>query len=187
MHYTKVHCEQRVEVKKSTFISSLIPIDLFNETLLDLKQKHPKASHIVWAYRKLNEFDQIVENSSDDGEPKGCAGAPTLSVLRGESLINTALLTVRYFGGTKLGTGGMVRAYSSAAKAVIQSANLHPYEKRYNISFETPYRQVNRYEHYFNGVNIPYPNREFKVDSIYWSLFLTQEEIDAFKAFEKRL
>lgn len=72
MRYTKESSTQKIEVKKSNFISSLVPIGQFEEILQKLKMKHPKASHIVWAYRKLNEYDQIVENSSDDGEPKGC-------------------------------------------------------------------------------------------------------------------
>jgi putative IMPACT (imprinted ancient) family translation regulator len=93
---------QRYEVKKSIFISYLTPIENFQPLMTKLKEEHPKATHIVYAYRKLNEFDQIVENQSDDNEPKGCAGQPTLAVLRGEEIINSALLTVRYFGGIKL-------------------------------------------------------------------------------------
>jgi len=69
-----------------------------------LRESHPKARHIVYAYRELNEFEQIVENSSDDGEPKGSSGVPVLNVLRGEDFINVAILVVRYFGGIKLGT-----------------------------------------------------------------------------------
>ena len=122
------------EVKKSVFTSYLLPFSQFDESLKTLQKQHPKASHIVWAYRYLNEFDQIVENSTDDGEPKGCAGNPTLAQLRGSELINTALITVRYFGGIKLGTGGMVRAYSDAAKKVIKNTTLIPYIKRENYT-----------------------------------------------------
>jgi putative IMPACT (imprinted ancient) family translation regulator len=93
---------QKIEVKKSIFISYLTPISEFETVLKTLKKEHPKASHIIWAYRKLNNLEQIEENSNDDGEPKGCAGTPTLNILRGNEIINTALLTVRYFGGTKL-------------------------------------------------------------------------------------
>ena len=84
--------------------------------------KHPKARHHVYAYRYLNEYEQIVENSSDDGEPKGTSGKPSLHVLAGHELINTAVIIVRYFGGIKLGTGGLVRAYSDAVNSVINNA-----------------------------------------------------------------
>lgn len=178
---------QRYEVKKSVFISYITPISEFDALIKTLKTKHPKASHIIYAYRKLNEFDQIVENSSDDGEPKGCAGAPTLSVLRGEDIINSALITVRYFGGTKLGTGGMIRGYGSGAKEVIKSAEFKIYKKRFSISFEIPYALVNRYEHYFNHENITYPLRDFGAVTVAWEMNLTEEEIEKFKEFEKNL
>ena len=178
---------QRYEVKKSIFISYLTPIENFQPLMDKLKQEHPKATHIIYAYRKLNEFDQIVENQSDDNEPKGCAGQPTLAVLRGEELINTALLTVRYFGGTKLGVGGMIRGYSSSAKEVIGSATFIPYEKREPFSFETPYSLVSRYEHYFTTENIEFKDREFGSDGVIWEVQLTQEELERFKKFEKNL
>ncbi|HIP60302.1 MAG TPA: YigZ family protein [Campylobacterales bacterium] len=178
---------QRYEVKKSVFISYLTPISEFDSLIKTLKIEHPKASHIIYAYRKLNEFDQIVENSSDDGEPKGCAGAPTLSVLRGEKIINSALITVRYFGGTKLGTGGMIRGYGTGAKEVIKSAEFKIYEKRFSISFETLYALVNRYEHYFNHENITYPTRDFRATTVLWELDLTEEEIKKFKIFKQNL
>jgi len=94
--------QNKIEVKKSTFTSFLLPYPLFENYHDTLKQAHPKASHIIWAFRYINEHGQIVEGGSDDGEPKGVAAAPSLNVLRGQELINTALLTVRYFGGTKL-------------------------------------------------------------------------------------
>jgi len=178
---------QRYEVKKSIFISYLTPITEFDALIKTLKNEHPKASHVIYAYRKLNEFDQIVENSSDDGEPKGCAGAPTLSVLRGEEIINSAIITVRYFGGIKLGTGGMIRGYGSGAKEVIKSAEFVVYEKRFPISFETPYALVNRYEHYFNHENIIYPSRDFKTETVAWDMNLTEKEIEKFKEFEQNL
>lgn len=85
------------EVKRSKFITQIIPISEFLGLQEKLKKEHPKANHVVYALRYLNEFDQIVENSSDDGEPKGCAGVPVLNVLRGGELINCAVLIVRYF------------------------------------------------------------------------------------------
>ena len=107
--YTKI-----LEIKQSKFIAYLLPYNRYQKTLEELKQEHPKARHFVVAYRYLNEYGQIVEYSSDDGEPKGTSGKPTLMVIQGADLINSAIITIRYFGGTKLGTGGLVRAYSDA-------------------------------------------------------------------------
>ena len=177
----------RYEVKKSTFTSYLLPYSHFQDYHDKLKKEHPKASHIVWAFRRLNEHKQIIEGSNDDGEPKGVAGTPTLNVLRGEDLIDTALLTVRYFGGTKLGTGGMVRAYTKSAKEAITQSNLLPYIHKEPFSFTTPYALINRYEHYCNTQGILYHDREFKEQSVRWSLLLSQAEKESFEHFIKNL
>lgn len=106
--------EAEFEVKKSVFIAHLCEFSHFKALLVALKKEHSKARHFVWAFRHLNELGQIVEDKSDDGEPKGTSGLPCLNVLRGAQLINAAIIVVRYFGGIKLGTGGLVRAYSAA-------------------------------------------------------------------------
>ncbi len=133
------------EVKRSKFLSFLVCIDQFEEMRKELQAKHPKANHIVWAFRRVNEYSQIVEDCSDDGEPKGCAGKPVLHVMQGNDLVNCAILVVRYFGGIKLGTGGMARAYSEAAKVVVDSAKLTPYEKEIQLSFSTDYANMRRW------------------------------------------
>jgi len=175
------------EVKRSTFTSYLLPYPLFRQTLDALHETHPKASHIVWAYRHLNEFDQIVENSTDDGEPKGCAGNPTLAQLRGADLVNTALITVRYFGGIKLGTGGMVRAYSDAAREVITSATCLPYIKKLPCTLTTPYALVKRYEHFFRQQEIEFHERVFQASEVVWRLQLSEKERKALETFQSSL
>ena len=150
-HYTNT-----LEIKQSKFIPHLIPYAIYEKTLQELKKSHPKARHFVTAYRYLNEFNQIVEHSSDDGEPKGTSGKPTLMVLQGNDMINSAIITVRYFGGTKLGTGGLVRAYSDATNLVLGLANLVEYKNEITktISFEyTNLRKV-EYECLACGVDI---------------------------------
>ena len=131
--------EHSIEVKKSVFIGVLVPYVDFKSTLGELKQKHPKANHIVWAYRHLNEYKQVVENQTDDGEPKGCAGVPCLNVIRGQDLVNSAVLVVRYFGGIKLGKGGMVRGYGGAVKEVLGQAQLEIFEETFPVEFEVNY------------------------------------------------
>ncbi len=144
------------EVKQSKFIAHLMPFSFYEETLQQLKNEHPKARHFIVAFRYLNEFNQIVEHSSDDGEPKGTSGKPTLFVLQGNELINTAVIIVRYFGGTKLGTGGLVRAYSEASNLVISKSALSEYRElfEHNISFEYSDIRMVEYECEVNKIKI---------------------------------
>ena len=125
------HYHSQIEVKKSKFISYLFALptnnsqeakDLISSYINKLRAIHPKANHFVYAYRYINEFTQIDANSSDDGEPKNTSGKPTLNVLRGAGLVNAGVVTTRYFGGTLLGVGGLVRAYSGSCKEVLARA-----------------------------------------------------------------
>lgn len=173
----------KYEIKKSTFISYITPMNLLLDLHKNLKKEHPKAAHVVYAYRYLNEFLQIVENSSDDGEPKGTSGPPILNVLRGAKLVNCGILVVRYFGGIKLGTGGLVRAYGTSAKMVINGANLSLHEEKHEFSFSCLYTLVQRIEHYLNKEQIAFSNREFQATIVSWSIELTKEQKTFFVDF----
>ena len=155
-----------------------MPIDEFKSLQSKLKEQHPKANHIVWALRYLNEYKQIVENSSDDGEPKGAAGTPTLNCLRGKELINCALLTVRYFGGIKLGVGGMARAYGEAANAVINVANLEEYLELIEHSIEVSYSNQRELEYKLKKLEISNIEREFLNSSVVYKIKSTKEKIE---------
>ena len=169
------------EVNRSKFITHFIPVSEYPGLQKRLKSEHPKANHIVYALRSLNEYDQIVENSSDDGEPKGCAGVPALNVLRGKGLINCAVLIVRYFGGIKLGTGGMARAYASAVKDVLREATLIPYEKEVSYEFSTSYREVEKTLYLLRQLDLLHYEREFGVDGVQWKLRGSEEKIEMLK------
>ncbi len=174
-------CESLTEVNRSKFITYLVPISEFDGLQEKLKTENPKANHVVYALRYLNEYDQIVENASDDGEPKGCAGVPALNVLRGEELINCAVLIVRYFGGIKLGTGGMARAYALAVKEVLNEANLIPYEKEIEYSFETSYSDIDKTLYRLKQLGLVQYERDFGVDGVGWKIVGSEEKIDKFK------
>jgi uncharacterized YigZ family protein len=167
----------QIEVKKSKFLSFLVPINEFERVHKELQAKHPKANHIVWAKRELNEFKQIVENSSDDGEPKGAAGVPTLNVLRGNELINCAILTVRYFGGIKLGVGGMARAYSDAANAVVKEAEILPYVELLSHTIEANYNEQRQIEYNLKELEIEHIEREFLSDRVLYHIKTTKEKL----------
>ena len=173
--------ESLTEVKRSKFITYLVPISEYDGLQKKLKVENSKANHVVYALRYLNEFDQIVENSSDDGEPKGCAGTPALNVLRGEELINCAVLIVRYFGGIKLGTGGMARAYALAVKDVLNEAVLIPYEKEIEYVFEISYSDVDKKLYQLKLLGITQYERDFGVDGVYWKILASEEKLNKFK------
>lgn len=172
------------EVNRSKFITHLVPMSEYEGLQSKLKAEHPKANHVVYALRYLNTFDQVVENSSDDGEPKGCAGSPTLNVLRGEDLINCAVLTVRYFGGIKLGTGGMARAYALAVKNVLKEARLMPYEKEMIYMFSTNYNEVDKTLYKLKQLGLTNYERDFGVDKVVWKIVGSEEKIEILKREE---
>jgi len=169
------------EVTRSKFFTQIIPILEFDGLQKKLKKEHPKASHVVYALRYLNEFDQVVENSTDDGEPKGCAGVPALNVLRGGELINCAVLIVRYFGGIKLGTGGMARAYALAVKDVLAVANLVSYEKQLEYVFETSYSDIDKTLYKLSCLGIDRYERDFCTDKVVWKVTGAEIKLKKFK------
>ena len=175
MYFIKEEFTQIHEEKKSKFIAYLVPYNNFDALMSRLKKEHPKARHYVYAYRYLNEFEQVVENSSDDGEPKGTSGRPALNVLAGQDLINCAVIIVRYFGGIKLGTGGLVRAYSDAVNLVINSAKLIKYERLETLTLTLDYSFLSKVEYILENLDISISNREFQ-SSVVLTLSLTKEQ-----------
>lgn len=125
--YKTILREAQAEIveKKSRFIATVRPVRTEEEArafLEEMKKKYWNATHNVFAYQ-IGERDEL-QRFSDDGEPQGTAGMPVLSVLKGEEVKNTAIVVTRYFGGTLLGTGGLVRAYGKAAKEGLLAAGI---------------------------------------------------------------
>ena len=112
--------------KKSKFIANFIYVDdviKAEQLIKETRKKYFDARHNCIAYRII-ENDQIIEKSSDDGEPSGTAGAPMLNILQKNNLANVLIIVTRYFGGVLLGTGGLVRAYSDSLLKAIDQANI---------------------------------------------------------------
>ena len=174
------HTVEMLVEKQSKFITHLMPHRMYAEVLASLKEEHPKARHFVTAFRYINEFDQVVEGSSDDGEPKGTSGKPTLSVLQGQELINIAVITVRYFGGTKLGTGGLVRAYSDATNLAVTAATLITYEKHEKVRVRCVYSDVGKVEYTLEQCNVIAEHKDYEATGVVFSLSATQERLDNF-------
>ena len=122
----KQNAKAEIVEKKSRFISYAIKAHTEKDALSELekvKTMYPDATHHTYAY-VINDKGVLYQRYSDDKEPSGTAGLPILDVLRKNSIENVILITVRYFGGTLLGTGGLVRAYSHSAKTAVEQAEL---------------------------------------------------------------
>lgn len=116
---------REILVVNSRFIATLAPVFSVEEAkafIQRVRSEFPDASHHVPAYR-VGYGESVIDHCSDAGEPSGTAGQPALAVLRGSGLGDAAVVVTRYFGGTKLGTGGLVRAYTDAVKTVVQAAH----------------------------------------------------------------
>lgn len=129
------------EVARSRFIASVDRATTVEEArafISRIRDEMPDASHHVYAFR-VGYGKNVTEGMSDDGEPTGTSGPPTLAVLRGSEIGDIVLVTTRYFGGTKLGTGGLVRAYSEAAHIAVNSLPTELKVEKRLLGVEVPY------------------------------------------------
>ncbi len=142
--------------KKSKFIANVFYVESqeeANKCLEEIRKKYFDARHNCFAYSVLAE-EGIVNRFSDDGEPSGTAGSPMLNILNSNNITNTLVVVTRYFGGILLGTGGLVRAYSDAAKKAIDSIELVDIAKGKEVLIEISYQDVEKLKYYLNKNNI---------------------------------
>ncbi|MCT4632047.1 MAG: YigZ family protein [Firmicutes bacterium] len=150
--------ESEIIIEKSKFIGYCKPVsneEEANEFINSIKKLHRNATHNVPVYLLGEKFN--IQKYSDDGEPSGTAGLPVLEMLKKEGITNIAMVITRYFGGIKLGTGGLVRAYTSSAKETLQVSKI--VEKKLfdkcSISLDyTLHGKVNNFllnSHYIDG------------------------------------
>lgn len=131
-----------LEIKKSQFITWLVPISDRADGmkwLQEAKLQYPDARHHCWAYVIGDSPNSQSAAMSDDGEPSGTAGKPMLNVLQHKPTNNVMAIVIRYFGGIKLGAGGLVRAYSQAVEQSYQLASLQPVVERTEIAVTVPF------------------------------------------------
>lgn len=130
----------------SRFIASLAPafsVEAARAFIARVREEYPDATHHVPVYL-VGGGESVIEHCSDAGEPAGTAGRPALAVLRGSGLGDVAVVITRYFGGTKLGTGGLVRAYSEAMRTVVEAAPRAQKVLAHTVMLELPYRLLER-------------------------------------------
>ena len=154
-------CTYEFEEKKSIFIASVFVVtskEQAQERVDDLKQKYYDATHNCYAYVLR---DGAYRKFSDDGEPSGTAGMPILNVIERLSLCNTLVVVTRYFGGIKLGAGGLVRAYSTAAADVLTKAGKSIYVKGSKGIIDVDYDNLGLVERYLNSNGVTINGKTF--------------------------
>lgn len=149
--YTTIHhyASFEYEDRKSVFIGEAMPVSTEEDALIfieSIKKKYPDARHHVYAYVLR---DNSIMRFSDDGEPQGTAGMPVLDIIRKNGLTDTAIVVTRYFGGTLLGTGGLVRAYTASALGAVENAEIITYDIYVTLTIETTYSDYQKFSPVF--------------------------------------
>ncbi len=162
----KHEASAELEVKGSRFIAVLVPIARYDERLAEIRQTHRKASHHVTATRRMTDTNAPDDHASDDGEPAGTSGMPTLRTLMGAHIVDAGIIVTRYFGGTKLGTGGLARAYSGAAALAIDTATLVPWHRIITRTVRAGFADASALEQRLANLNLTIMERIFTEDGV---------------------
>ena len=152
MKTVKENIENEIIINKSRFITLLIKINNLDEiekNLKEIKKKYKDATHYCYAYIIGNK-----EKCSDNGEPSGTAGMPILNVLKQNDLANILCVVIRYFGGIKLGAGGLIRAYSTSASEALNKTNIVNLIKGYKIVIEFNYDNIKQINYLLKDIQI---------------------------------
>lgn len=159
----KENASYEIVEKKSKFIGNVFYVESKEEAeiiIKEQKKKYHDARHNCWAYRVLDD-NNVVEKSSDDGEPSGTAGAPMLNILSKENIVNTLVIVTRYFGGILLGTGGLVKAYSESTKLALEQAKITKIEEGYIYKIEINYSDLDSFKYYLKNNEIKLVKEEY--------------------------
>ena len=147
----------QTEVKRSKFLAYVAPtqgIEAAKAFIQQIKLKHPDASHNCSAFVAGRPENTVDIGYSDDGEPSGCAGRPMLNVLQGGGVGEITVVVTRYFGGTKLGTGGMARAYGAAVSAVLAEIETKEKSVSCELTFSCDYQWTTQVEMLINQFDV---------------------------------
>lgn len=151
--------------KKSRFIGQVMPVDSEEEAyafIESIKKKHYDARHNCFAFSIGEEMPLL--RFSDDGEPQGTAGKPILEVITGSGIHNICIVVTRYFGGTLLGTGGLVRAYTDASKAALAECETKLMQRIYPVKIKTNYTDMGKIQYILNTNEIRINDTVFAED-----------------------
>ena len=162
--------------KKSRFIASLVPVSTEEEAedyIAAVRKKYYDARHNCYAYIIGNNAEK--KKCSDDGEPSGTAGRPMLEVLEKNDLTNALVVVTRYFGGTLLGTGGLLRAYQGAAIEAVNKAVISKKVAGRAFTVRCPYTMLGKFERYTENNNVYFLSREYGENILLKMLCATEE------------
>lgn len=169
-------------VVNSRFIASLAPvfsIEEAKEYIARIRAEFPDATHNVPVFL-VGGGDFAVAHCSDDGEPSGTAGKPALAVLKGSGLGDVAVVITRYFGGTKLGTGGLVRAYQDAMRQVVTDVPRAEKRSVHILMLETPYTYLERLRRLASNQNCAILDEKFG-EQVTMTIQIVVEQLDSFQ------
>ncbi len=174
--------EAEIVEKKSRFIATVIPVKTEEAAIAfieSMKKKYWNATHNCSAYVIGERFQ--IQRCSDDGEPSGTAGRPMLDVLLGEEIHDTAVVVTRYFGGTLLGTGGLVRAYSSSVQAGLSASKIITKLHGYKLRIQTDYTSFGKIQYIFGQRGITILDSVY-TDQVELAALIPAEELKAVQA-----
>ena len=169
--------------KKSTFITHLVRVtseEEAREFIQKMKKKHYDATHVCSCY-VVGDNNEITR-ANDDGEPSGTAGAPMLDVLVKNEIKNVCATVIRYFGGTKLGTGGLVRAYGGGVINALKNTTLVERKDALEIRLELDYSLNGKIEYEIEKTNFIVNNLEY-TDKIIYTIYVMEEDYDSFQSW----
>ena len=181
MRTIKEEIRNEIEIKNSRFITLLIPLETnnINELLKNIKESYPKATHYCYAYIFGKE-----QGFSDDGEPSRTAGSPMYNVLEKEELNNILAVTIRYFGGIKLGAGGLVRAYTKSLTEALKQATLQDLIEAYKVKITFDYKDEKQI-HYLLGES-PILEKDYSSTPTYITI-IEKNDIEKFYPYSYEL
>lgn len=174
--------ENEIIINKSRFITVIYPvnsIDEINNYLNNIKNEYKGATHYCYAYILDN-----ISRCSDDGEPSKTAGYPMLNVITNQNINNILVIVIRYFGGIKLGAGGLVRAYSNSVSECLKKAEIITLNEGIEFSIEFNYDEIKKVDYLLNNYEII--NKEYN-EFIKYTIVVKKEEFEELEKSLKKL
>lgn len=170
--------ETEIVIKKSRFLSFIKRTESEDEAkafIADIKKQHKAATHNCSAY--IIGKSALIQKADDDGEPQGTAGVPILEVLKKEELYNVAVVVTRYFGGIKLGAGGLIRAYSQGASSAVQDAGKAVEVPVVPLSVTLDYTFTSKFEHFLGTTDAAIVSQNY-TDKVSYIIHVKEKGVD---------